>query len=162
MAEKKKVRVTIGGINYSLITDETAEYTHQIAEEIDTHMKELMGSNPFISSNQAAVLLAIEYIDKAKKAEQLVETYRSQIKDYLKDTSEMQTERDFYKRELDRLRTEEKAKSDQINFFTQVEEKPEVKTTVKAEVKAEEAKKEVEEVKEAEAPAVETKTDDAE
>ncbi len=152
MEEKKKVRVTIGGISYSLITDETAEYTHEIAEEIDTHMKELMGSNPFISSNQAAVLLAIEYIDKAKKAEQLVETYRSQIKDYLKDTSEMQTERDFYKRELDRLRTEEKAKSDQINFFTQPEEKVEVKAEVKVEKKAEEAE---------EAP-VAPKNDDAE
>lgn len=64
--------------------------------------------------------MAIELADQVKKTEQIVESYRSQIKDYLKDTSEAQTERDFYKRELDRMRTEAKAKkTDQINLFTQ-------------------------------------------
>lgn len=119
MEEKNRVRVNIGGIDYSLITDESAEYTHEIAEELDARMKELMGANPFISSNQAAVLLAIEYADKARKAEGLVDSYRSQIKDYLKDTSEAQTERDFYKRELDRARTEQKSKTDQMNLFSE-------------------------------------------
>ncbi len=115
--EKNKVRVTIAGVSYSLITDETAEYTNEIAAEIDAKMKELQGANPFMSSNQAAVLVAIEFADKAKKTEQVAEGYRSQIKDYLKDASEAQTERDFYKRELDRMRTEATAKSDQINLF---------------------------------------------
>lgn len=115
--EKNKVRVSIAGVSYSLITDETAEYTNEIAAEIDAKMKELQGANPFMSSNQAAVLVAIEFADKAKKTEQVAEGYRSQIKDYLKDASEAQTERDFYKRELDRMRTEAKAKSDQINLF---------------------------------------------
>ena len=64
--------------------------------------------------------MAIELADQVKKTEQIVESYRSQIKDYLKDTSEAQTERDFYKRELDRMRTEAKTKkTDQINLFTQ-------------------------------------------
>lgn len=116
--EKNKVRVTIAGVSYSLITDESAEYTNEIAAEIDEKMRELQGANPFMSTNQAAVLVAIEFADKAKKAEQFAESYRSQIKDYLKDASEAQTERDFYKRELDRVRTEAKAKSDQINLFS--------------------------------------------
>ena len=33
--ERNKVKVTIAGVNYSLITDETAEYTNEIATEID-------------------------------------------------------------------------------------------------------------------------------
>lgn len=115
--ERNKVRVTIAGVNYSLITDETAEYTNEIAVEIDSKMKELQGANPFMSTNQAAVLVAIEFADKARKSEQTAEGYRAQIKDYLKDASEAQTERDFYKRELDRVRTEAKAKSNQMNLF---------------------------------------------
>lgn len=115
--EKNKVRVNIAGVDYSLLTDESAEYTNEIAAEIDGKMKELRSANPFMSANQAAVLVAIEFADQAKKTEQAVEEYRSQIKDYLKDASEAQTERDFYKRELDRMRTEAKAKSDQINLF---------------------------------------------
>lgn len=117
--DKNKVRVSIAGITYSLLTDETAEYTTELAAEIDAKMKEMQGANPFMSTNQAAVLLAIEFADKAKKAEQAADGYREQIKDYLKDASEAQTERDFYKRELDRMRTEAKAKANQINLFTQ-------------------------------------------
>lgn len=116
--ERNRVRVTIAGVNYSLITDESVEYTNEIAAEIDGKMKELQGANPFMSTNQAAVLVAIEFADKARKAEQTSEGYRAQIKDYLKDASEAQTERDFYKRELDRVRTEAKAKSNQMNLFT--------------------------------------------
>ena len=81
--ERNKVRVTIAGVNYSLITDETAEYTNEIAAEIDSKMKELQGANPFMSANQAAVLVAIEFADKARKSEQTAEGYRAQIKDYL-------------------------------------------------------------------------------
>ena len=117
--EKNKVRVTIAGITYSLLTDETAEYTTEPATEVDAKLAEMQGANPFMSTNQAAVLLAIEFADKAKKAEQTAEGYREQIKDYLKDASEAQTERDFYKRELDRVRTEAKAKANQINLFSQ-------------------------------------------
>lgn len=117
--EKNKVRVNIAGVNYSLITDETAEYTAELAAEIDAKMKEMQGANPFMSTNQAAVLIAIDFADQAKKSEQAAEGYRNQIKDYLKDASEAQTERDFYKRELDRIRTEAKAKSNQINLFAQ-------------------------------------------
>lgn len=120
--EKNKVRVNIAGVTYSLITDETAEYTNELAAEIDEKMKEMQGANPFMSTNQAAVLVAIEFADKAKKAEAAAEGYRDQIKDYLKDASEAQTERDFYKREIDRIRTEAKAKSAQINLFSQNEE----------------------------------------
>ncbi len=120
--EKNKVRVNIAGVTYSLITDETTEYTNELAAEIDEKMKEMQGANPFMSTNQAAVLVAIEFADKAKKAEAAAEGYRDQIKDYLKDASEAQTERDFYKREIDRIRTEAKAKSAQINLFSQNEE----------------------------------------
>ena len=117
--EKNKVRVTIAGITYSLLTEETAEYTTELASEVDAKLAEMQGANPFMSTNQAAMLLAIEFADKAKKAEQTAEGYREQIKDYLKDASEAQTERDFYKRELDRVRTEAKAKANQINLFSQ-------------------------------------------
>ena len=118
--EKKKVKVTIAGATYSLLTDETAAYTNELATDIDEKIKEIQSANPFITANQAAILVAIELADQVKKTEQIVESYRSQIKDYLKDTSEAQTERDFYKRELDRMRTEAKAKkTDQIILFTQ-------------------------------------------
>ena len=103
--EKNKVKVTIAGVDYALTTEETPEYTTMLAAEIDEKMKELRAVNPFISTNQAAVLIALDYANSAKKAEQSADNLRAQIKDYLEDASQSKSERDFYKREIDRLKT---------------------------------------------------------
>lgn len=38
-----------------------------LAAEIDEKMKELRAANPFISTNQAAVLIALDYANSAKR-----------------------------------------------------------------------------------------------
>lgn len=93
-----------------------------LAAEIDEKMKELRAANPFISTNQAAVLIALDYANSAKKAEQSADNLRAQIKDYLEDASQSKSERDFYKREIDRLKTEQKAGAAQINLFSSEKE----------------------------------------
>ena len=119
--EKNKVKVTIAGVDYALTTEETPEYTTMLAAEIDEKMKELRAVNPFISTNQAAVLIALD-ANSAKKAEQSADNLRAQIKDYLEDASQSKSERDFYKREIDRLKTEQKAGAAQINLFSSEKE----------------------------------------
>ena len=121
--EKNKVKVTIAGVDYALTTEETPEYTTMLAAEIDEKMKELRAANPFISTNQAAVLIALDYANSAKKAEQSADNLRAQIKDYLEDASQSKSERDFYKREIDRLKTEQKAGAAQINLFSSENDK---------------------------------------
>jgi len=117
--EKNKVKVNIAGVDYALSTEESPEHTVLLAAEIDEKMKEIRSANPFISTNQAAVLIALEYANNAKKAEQSADNLRAQIKDYLEDASQSKSERDFYKREIDRLKTEQKANAAQINLFSQ-------------------------------------------
>lgn len=121
--EKNKVKVTIAGIDYALSTEESPEYTTVLATEIDERLKEIRAANPFISTNQAAVLIALQYANTSKKAEQSADNLRAQIKDYLEDASQAKSERDFYKREIDRMKAEQKAKSAQINLFAQDENK---------------------------------------
>lgn len=116
--EKNKVKINICGENYAISTDESAEYALRLGEEINTRIKEIRMSNPFVSVGQAAVLVALEYADACKKTEGSAENLRAQMKDYLEDSSTAKTERDFYKRELDRLKTELKAKNDQITLFS--------------------------------------------
>ena len=41
------------------------------------------------------------------------------MKNYLEDTAKAQSERDFYKREIDRMKADAKAKSNQINLFSE-------------------------------------------
>ena len=44
-----------------------------------------------------------------------------QIKEYLEDAAKAKSERDYYKRELERIKTEAKFKNDQINLFAKSE-----------------------------------------
>lgn len=120
--DKNKIKVTIAGIEYALSTEESPEITAMLASAIDEKLKEIRSVNPFISTNQAAVLIALQYANDAKKAEMSADNLRAQIKDYLEDASQAKSERDFYKREIDRMKAEQKAKADQINLFVQNEE----------------------------------------
>ncbi|MBE6827587.1 MAG: cell division protein ZapA [Ruminococcaceae bacterium] len=116
------VKVTIAGVNYALKTEETATFTKQLAKELNSKMVEIKNANPYISTNQIAVLLAMEYASNCKKAEQTAEKLKGEMKDYLEDAAKAQSERDFYKREIDRLKEETKAKSQQINLFSDEDE----------------------------------------
>ena len=68
-------------------------------------------------------MIALDYANSAKKAEQSADNLRAQIKDYLEDASQSKSERDFYKREIDRLKTEQKAGAAQINLFSSENDK---------------------------------------
>lgn len=65
------------------------------------------------------MLIALEYGCNCKKAEKKTEELRADMKNYLEDTAKAQSERDFYKREIDRMKADAKAKSNQINLFSE-------------------------------------------
>lgn len=120
MENMNKVKLTIHGSNYIINTDESVEYTEQLGKRIDERMNAIMKSSFFITATQAAILVALEMADELTKSEKNVDNFRSQIKDYLEDAAKAKTERDYYKRELERYKTEAKFKNDQINLFAGV------------------------------------------
>lgn len=120
MENMNKVKLTIRGSNYVINTDESVEYTEELGRRIDERMNEIMKGSFFITATQAAVLVALEMADELYKSEKNVENFRSQIKDYLEDSAKAKSERDYYKRELERYKTEAKFKNDQINLFAGV------------------------------------------
>jgi cell division protein ZapA len=71
------------------------------------------------------VLVALDFANELSKTQESVESYRAQIKDYLEDAAKAKSERDYYKRELERYKTEAKFKNDQINLFAKAEKKAE-------------------------------------
>lgn len=117
--EKNSVKINIAGVDYSLRTDESVELTMELAKEIDSKINEIRTENPFISTSQIAVLIALEYGCNCKKTEKKTEELRADMKNYLEDTAKAQSERDFYKREIDRMKADAKAKSNQINLFSE-------------------------------------------
>lgn len=112
-----KVKLNICGIDYHISTDESVEYTESLGKRIDERMNQILKSGALITMTQAAVLVALEMADELSKSEANTDNFRSQIKDYLEDSAKAKSERDFYKRELERYKTEAKFNDDQINLF---------------------------------------------
>jgi cell division protein ZapA len=117
---KNTVKLNICGINYFINTDESAEYTENLGKRIDERMSQILKKGSLITMTQAAVLVALEMADELSKSEANVDNFSSQIKDYLEDSAKAKSERDYYKRELERYKTEAKFKNDQINLFAGV------------------------------------------
>ena len=111
------VRVNIAGVEYALKTDESVEMTQQLAKEINLKINEVKASNPYISTSQIAILMALEYGCSCKKAEANTEKLRAEMKSYLEDAANAQSERDFYKRELERLKEDARARTNQTSLF---------------------------------------------
>ncbi len=112
-----RVKLEIRGINYYINTDESTEYTEELAKEIDERLAQILKGGSFISMTQAAVLVALEKADASYKSNQEVESMKVQVKEYLEESAKAKSERDYYKRELERIKTEAKFKNDQINLF---------------------------------------------
>ena len=111
------VKVKIDGIEYAIKTEESPEFTTEIAKEIDLKIAEIKKASPTISTMQIAILTAMEYCFECKAAQKKTEEIRGEIKSYLEDAAAAQSERDFYKREIERMKEEAKSRSNQINFF---------------------------------------------
>ena len=102
--DKNTVKITIGGMNYSVITDNEPQYTEDLAAEIDAKLSEILGSNKSLTINQAVVLLALEYADKYKKCADEGEALKERLRSCLSDAAEAKTERDALRRENERLK----------------------------------------------------------
>jgi len=63
------IRFTVGGITYSISSEDTAEYIESLGRELDHKMDLLAKKNPFLSTTMVAVLAAMDASDAAKKAE---------------------------------------------------------------------------------------------
>lgn len=103
---KNRIRLTIGGAEYAIITDDDESYVTELASELDTALNNIMKENPSISTTQAAVLLALDYADEFKKATLTADTLRSQIKDYLDDAGNAKSKADWARHEAENAKRE--------------------------------------------------------
>ena len=91
--ERHTLRLKIAGEEYPVITEEDAKYMEELAHDIDMKMATIL-KNGRLSTTQAAVLVALEYADLAKKNGSSSDNLRSQLKEYLEDAAQAKSERD--------------------------------------------------------------------
>ena len=97
MAAQNKVRVEICGSRYVVSSNEPVEYVKRLANAIESKVKHFMDSSPNVTLN---------YADLYEKSEQNADHIRSQLTEYLEDSTRAKLEIDEYKRENEKLRKE--------------------------------------------------------
>ncbi len=98
--------VRIGGLDLTLYSTETAEYTNQIAEAIDAKIKDILASNPSLSLTNASLLVCMDLYDEIVKLQTSADNMRDQLKEYLDGTTKALAERDEARRMSEKLRDE--------------------------------------------------------
>ena len=64
------IRLTVGGIEYSVVSEDGEEYIRAIGRELERKMDRLAKQNPFLSTTMVAVLAAMDAMDRQKKTEE--------------------------------------------------------------------------------------------
>lgn len=101
-----KVRLSIAGSNYVLLTNDSEEYMQELAERLDKNINEAMAASESMSVTAAAILTALDYLDELKKNAASADNMRAQIKDYLEDAAQAKLAAESARREVERLRGE--------------------------------------------------------
>ncbi len=100
---KNKVRLTIGGLDYYITTDEDISYMKNLGEDLDDEIVGLIHNHPRLSQVQAAVLCALDYADRLKQSEKSNDYLKSQIQMYMEDSAKAKTEAEMARREAERM-----------------------------------------------------------
>jgi cell division protein ZapA (FtsZ GTPase activity inhibitor) len=103
---KNKIKLNICGCNCAVTSDDSESYIRSVGDEVQKAMTDIMKKDERISVTLAAVITALSYCDDSHKASDAADNLRSQIKDYLEDSSRARIETEEAKREIERLKRE--------------------------------------------------------
>lgn len=102
----RRIRLHIGGTDFTVSTDETESYVRELAADIDHTVNSILETDSRISGMVAAFLTALDYADAAKKAEAAADNLREQVKGYLDDNAAVRQELDNLRKEYERQKRE--------------------------------------------------------
>lgn len=99
-----KIRFTVGGIGYSVYSEDSEEYIRAIGRELERKMDRLAKQNPFLSTTMVAVLAAMDAADAAKKCEQQNDRLAAELREMTERCTIARSDADRAMRELEELK----------------------------------------------------------
>lgn len=103
---KNRIKLNICGMDCVLSSEDGEAYARDMAKKVENFIGRLMEANPRISLSMAAVIAALNFCDAAQKASDSADNLRTQIKDYLEDSSHARMDADESRKEIERLKRE--------------------------------------------------------
>lgn len=104
--DKETVVIHVAGSEYSILTEEDRSYVEALADTLDKDITAIVQANRRLSMTQAAILVALDYADKAAKESEAADNLRGQIKEYLEDSARYKMEAEVARRDVERLQKE--------------------------------------------------------
>ena len=63
-----QIRLTVGGVKYTVKSDENAEYLNALGNELEDRLRRITKRNPTLSTTMVAIIAELVASDEAKKA----------------------------------------------------------------------------------------------
>lgn len=101
---ENKVKVRIIGREYTLGTDNSAEYTLALAGELDGRMNAMLSESDSLSGIDVAILCALDAMDDCKRALANADNIRLQLGEYVASADRARANAENYKKEISSLK----------------------------------------------------------
>lgn len=134
---KNKVRLNICGTECTLTSEDNETYVLALGDEVEKSIQSIMDKNDRVSLTLAAIITALSFCDESKKAVAAADNLRSQIKDYLEDSSRSRLEADEARREIERMKQEIQTLRTRLSATESAQSAPRTQAAAAAEKPAE-------------------------
>jgi cell division protein ZapA (FtsZ GTPase activity inhibitor) len=99
-----RVRLKIGGKQYTISTPESEDYVREIGAKVEERLSAILQKNAALSVNDALILCLLDSEDARRKSEKNADHIREQLTGYLEDAAKARMEADELRQEAARLR----------------------------------------------------------
>ncbi len=111
---KKKYNLEIAGMPLTIVTDESASFVESIVTRLDERVTEMTHSNYRISTIDACLLCAIDYLGDKMKAEKRIRELESQLSIYEENNKRLHVEMEALKHQLEKKSTAEEEAEEEM------------------------------------------------
>lgn len=97
------IRMKIGGIEYSVTSEDDEAYIRSLGSELERRIDAIQKRSPFLSTTMSAIVAALDALDECKKETAENERLRLEIKKLLEETACAKLDADILRRKVDQL-----------------------------------------------------------
>ena len=98
-----KIRLTVGGIEYMVVSDESEPFVRKIGEDLNAKLEEIKRQNGFLSTTMVAVLAALDYSEQLAKCKRETESLALELKTASEEAACARLDVEAARKEIDRL-----------------------------------------------------------
>ena len=98
-----KIRLTVGGIEYLVVSQEEESFVRKIGEDLNQKLDDIKRQNSFLSTTMVAVLAALDYSEQLEKCKRERDALALEVKAASEEAACARLDCEQARKEIDRL-----------------------------------------------------------